>query len=164
MKIDLKDLYPLQAELDKDIAKRHHITYKKTFYSRLLALIVELGEFANETRCFKYWSFKKASPKEVVLEEYADGLHFILSLGVIVKDKKTIYEIKKNKEYNLVTAILDAYQESLKLKDNYSKKQYEKAMNSYLNLIAYLGYTPKEVKDAYLSKLKVNYNRQVNRY
>ena len=164
MKIDLKELYPLQADLDKDIAKRHHITYKSTFHSRLLALIVELGEFANETRAFKYWSLKGPSPKKVILEEYADGLHFILSLGVIVKDKKTIYEIKKNKDYNLVTAILDAYQESLKLKDNYSRSQYEKAMSSYLNLIAYLGYKPKEVIDAYLSKLKVNYNRQENKY
>lgn len=164
MKIDLKELYPLQEDLDKDIAKRHHITYKGTFYSRLLALIVELGEFANETRAFKYWSLKGPSPKAVILEEYADGLHFILSLGISLKAKKTIYEIKKNKDYNLVTAILETYQESLKLKDNYSKAQYEKAMNSYLNLIAYLGYKPKEVVNAYLSKLKVNYNRQVNKY
>ncbi len=164
MKIDIKELYPLQEALDKDIAKRHHITYKKTFYSRLLALLVELGEFANETRCFKYWSFKKPSEKKVILEEYADGLHFILSLGIALKVNKTIYEIKVKKDYNLVTAILDCYSESLKLKDNYSTAQYIKAMNSYLNIIGYLKVRPIEVKNAYLSKLKVNYNRQETKY
>lgn len=164
MKIDIAKLYPLQAGLDKDIAKRHHITYKSTFYSRLLALIVELGEFANETRAFKFWSLKGPSPKEVILEEYADGLHFILSLGLALKAQKTIYSLKKKSEYNLVNAILEAYQEALKLKDDYSLKQYEIAMNSYLNLIAYLDVKPKQVIDAYLSKLKVNFNRQENKY
>jgi len=164
MKIDLSKLYPLQEGLDKDIATRHNITYKSTFYSRLLALIVELGEFANETRCFKYWSLKPSSEKKVVIEEYVDGLHFILSLGVALGVRKTVYEIEKNNEYNLTQAILEAYSESLKLRDNYSLDQYEIAMSSYLNIIAYLGYEPSEVIDAYLAKLKINYVRQENKY
>jgi len=164
MKIDIGELYTLQAELDKDIAVRHNITYESTFHSRLLALLVELSEFANETRCFKYWSFKKASPKEVVLEEYVDGLHFILSLGIYLKPTKTIYDISKKEEYNLTNAILETYEKSLNLKLDYSLKTYEVAMNSYLNLIAYLDVEPKEVVDAYLSKLKVNYDRQINKY
>lgn len=164
MKIDLSELYPLQASLDEDIAKRHNITYEKTFHSRLLALIVELGEFANETRCFKYWSLKGPSEKNVILEEYVDGLHFILSLGIALKPRKMIYEISEKKEYNLVDAILLAYQESLKLKDNYDLAQYEKAMQSYLNLIAYLGTDSNEIIKAYRSKLNVNYERQINKY
>ncbi|MCQ2753101.1 MAG: dUTP diphosphatase [Bacilli bacterium] len=164
MRIDLSKLYPLQAGLDQDIAKRHHITYQKTFYQRLLALIVELGEFANETRCFKYWSLKGPSPIKVVLEEYVDGLHFILSLGVILKPKKMVYEIKAKKGSNLTLAILSAYQEALKLKDHYSLNQYQKAMGAYLDLISYLKVTPKQVIDAYQSKLQVNYTRQINHY
>ena len=164
MKIDLSTLYPLQAELDLDIAKRHNVTYESTFHSRLLALIVELGEFANETRCFKYWSLKGPSEKNVILEEYVDGLHFILSLGVALKAQKMIYEISAKKEYNLVNAILDAYQSAIDLKDNYSLANYEVAMSNYLNLIAYLGVTPDEVINAYRSKLLVNYERQINKY
>ena len=95
MEINLTKLYPLQAKLDLDIAKRHNITYQSTFYSRLLALIVELGEFANETRAFKYWSNKPSSSKEVIIEEYSDGLNFLISLGIPLKAKKMIYSIKK---------------------------------------------------------------------
>ncbi|MCQ2792491.1 MAG: dUTP diphosphatase [Bacilli bacterium] len=164
MTVNLSKLYPLQAKLDQDIAKRHHITYQQTFYKRLLALIVELGEFANETRAFKYWSYKKSSPKNVILEEYADGLHFILSLGIYLKTKKMVYTIKEDKKIDLTKAILISYEEAIKLKDHYNQKQYEKAMNAYLNLISYLHYQPSEVIKAYLSKLEVNYSRQINHY
>ena len=70
--------------MDQDIASRHKVSYESTFAERVLALLVELGEFANETRCFKYWSEKPPSPKERILDEYADALHFFLSLGVML--------------------------------------------------------------------------------
>ena len=80
--IVLDDLYPLQKELDEDSAQRHNGSYESTKDKRLLALLVEFGEFANETRCFKYWSLKPMSEKEVVLDEYADAMHCFLSLGI----------------------------------------------------------------------------------
>ena len=55
-KFDLTDLYKKQAELDAAIAANHNITYETTRPRRILALLVEFGEFANATRCFKYWS------------------------------------------------------------------------------------------------------------
>lgn len=48
---------------------------------RILALSVEVGEFANATRCFKYWSNKPSESKERLLDEYADILHFMLSVA-----------------------------------------------------------------------------------
>lgn len=164
MNINLKELYQLQKELDEDIAKRHDITYKSTFRKRLLAFIVELGEFSNETRSFKFWSLKPPSETNVILEEYVDGLHFILSLGISLKVKKTIYQIKKKKGYNLVDAILLSYKEALKLLDNYCLKQYEITMNSYLNLIAYLDVKSTDVIKAYKSKLAINFKRQIDHY
>ena len=60
-----------------------NMTYNRKIVKRkMLALLVEIGELANETRCFKYWSNKPASEREVILEEYVDGLHFILSIGI----------------------------------------------------------------------------------
>ena len=94
--IDLEELYNLQASLDAEIANNHHVTYESTFERRLLALIVEIGELANETRCFKYWSNKGPSAKEVVMDEFADGIHFLLSLGIPLHAKKYKYEIKKS--------------------------------------------------------------------
>ena len=62
----LKEMYQKQLELDNEIAKNHNISYEETKDKRLLALLVELGEFANATRTFKFWSFKPRESKERV--------------------------------------------------------------------------------------------------
>ena len=43
---------------------------------------MEIAELANETRCFKFWSNKGPSAKNTILEEYADCLHFLLTIGL----------------------------------------------------------------------------------
>ena len=73
---DLTDLYSKQRELDEEIAVNHGVSYASTRNKRTLALLVELGEFANTTRTFKFWSNKGPEAKEVMLDEFADGLHF----------------------------------------------------------------------------------------
>ena len=88
--MDLLQLFKLQ-KLDDRIAK--NMTYNRKIVKRkMLALLVEIGELANETRCFKYWSNKPASEREVILEEYG-GLHFILSIGIDLGIDKTSYSI-----------------------------------------------------------------------
>ena len=42
-----------------------------------IELLVELGEFVNETKVFKFWSIKKPN-MDNVLEEYADVITMIL--------------------------------------------------------------------------------------
>ena len=75
-----------------------NMTYNRKIVKRkMLALLVEIGELANETRCFKYWSNKPASEREVILEEYVDGLHFILSIGIDLGIDKTSYSINVHK-------------------------------------------------------------------
>ena len=94
--MDLTELFKKQAELDEVIAKNHHVSYASTRKERILALIVEIGELANATRCFKYWSNKGSEAKDIVLDEYADGLHFFLSLGIDIKTSKTSYNRTKH--------------------------------------------------------------------
>ena len=82
MTLNFNYLFSLQRELDNRIVQEHELEGQNLFEKKLLALMVEVGELANETRCFKYWSKKAPSPKETILEEYVDGIHFILSLGL----------------------------------------------------------------------------------
>lgn len=161
--IDLSSLYKTQKNLDAYIAKKHKVTYKTTFEKRLLALIVELGEFINETRCFKYWSNKGPSEKSVILDEYADGLHFMLSLGIPLKTKKYVYDIYSD-DLTLVDAIYKVYNDVLKLKDEYNLDNYINAMQSFLNILTKLNYYPDDLLDAYNKKAQVNYDRQNSNY
>jgi dimeric dUTPase (all-alpha-NTP-PPase superfamily) len=54
MIIDVNDILKLQAELDNTIQTKHHVTYQTIYEELQLALLVELGELANEVRSFKF--------------------------------------------------------------------------------------------------------------
>ena len=52
--MDLQKLFSIQKNLDDRILKLHNLQATPLLPKKLLALQVELGELANETRCFKY--------------------------------------------------------------------------------------------------------------
>ena len=162
-KVNLKELYLLQAELDKEIATIHHVSYESTHSKRLLALIIEIGELANETRCFKYWSLKGPSPKEVIMDEFADGLHFLLSLGIPLNASKFEYDLVKS-DLDLTSQFHQVYQYSLALENHYDLMHYEKAMQAFLNLALSLDMTSEDIISSYKAKLSVNHKRQENKY
>ena len=107
-KIELEELFKAQAKLDATIAENHNISYATTRHRRIMACLVEIGELANATRCFKYWSNKSSEPDEIVLDEFADGLHFFLSLGVDIKTNKKTYNLTKHAD-NLTDQFLEVY-------------------------------------------------------
>lgn len=163
MNIVLDELFLAQAKLDQTIADNHHITYKTTRPRRIMACLVEIGELANATRCFKYWSNKGKEADEIVLDEYADGLHFFLSLGVDINTSKKTYHITNHLD-NLTDQFLLIYHRL----DEFRKKQddasYIRAFQAFLNLLPLLGYKWTDLKEAYYKKLGVNYNRQETNY
>jgi len=158
-KFDLTALFERQAILDKTIADNHNITYSSTRTRRTLALLVEIGEFANSTRCFKYWSNKPSEEKERVLDEYADGLHFFLSLGIDIKSTKNVYEVSRN-DGDLSSQIVEAYALIAQFTKTYSENDYETAFGYFLNIASALNFTIEDVKNAYFSKSDENFNRQ----
>ena len=160
---NLSELFKAQARLDETIAKNHNVSYATTRSPRTLALLVEIGEFANTTRCFKYWSNKGSEAKDVVLDEYADGLHFFLSLGIDIKTTKEVYEISKP-DNNLTDQFHLVYRLIADFKDDASEVNYIKAFSSFLNILPLIGYTWKDLEEAYYKKLGTNYVRQETNY
>ena len=81
--ITLKELFKIQEDLNSYLIEISNInkSEEEMLSNLFLALQVEVGELANATRCFKYWSRKSSDPKERLLEEYADILHFVLNIG-----------------------------------------------------------------------------------
>ena len=79
--MNVKKLCEMQEILDQRIMKEHGLEGKNLEDNKILALLVEICELANETRCFKHWSTKGPSEKGILLEEYVDSLHFFLSIA-----------------------------------------------------------------------------------
>ena len=163
MRIELEPLFIAQAKLDATIAENHHISYETTRHRRIMACLVEIGELANATRCFKYWSNKGKESDEIVLDEFADGLHFFLSLGVDIKTSKKIYGLTKREE-NLTDQFLLVYHRLDEFRKKQDDRSYIKVFQAFLNLLPLLGYKWKQLEEAYYKKLGVNYNRQETNY
>jgi dimeric dUTPase (all-alpha-NTP-PPase superfamily) len=163
MKLELSELFVAQAKLDVHIQTQHGVDYVSTRSKRILALLVELGEMINETRVFKFWSKKGPSEKAIVLDEYADGIHFLLSLGLDLGSTKRVYEIKTGKS-DLVAQILSVYEAVILLYQQPDVRLFEEALARYLACIPLLGFTSEDVIEGYFKKLGVNYTRQQTNY
>jgi dimeric dUTPase (all-alpha-NTP-PPase superfamily) len=163
MNIELTPLLAEQAKLDAHIQQQHQVSYASTREKRILALLVEVGEMINETKTFKFWSKKPSAEKPIILDEYADGLHFLLSLSIEADSSKSLYDIAIVTK-TLTEATIDVFQSISDLSKAFTKGALENAFQDYLNLIPLLGFTSEEVVEAYFKKLGVNYTRQQNAY
>jgi dimeric dUTPase (all-alpha-NTP-PPase superfamily) len=78
----LKKLQTEQKKLDEFIIQKKNLTdidNKKGFTRIKIALLVEIGELANELKTFKHWKNQKEVNWEKAKEELIDCLHFYLS-------------------------------------------------------------------------------------
>lgn len=164
----LQDLFEKQAQLDSYIEKKRGINGKDVFEDKLLAFMVEAGELANEVRSFKFWSSKPPSEKKVILEEYVDGLHFLLSIGNTLEQKMVSAELdtdaQKAEKSEITAAFLEIFGTVSLLRIEPSSESYGALFNAYADLAGLLGYSWEDVMNAYEEKNKENYSRQDNGY
>lgn len=164
--MNLKKLFEMQGKLDTRIESEHNLQNQELFYKKILALQVEVGELANETRCFKFWSLKKPSEASVILEEYVDCLHFILSIGI----ETNLQDINLNENLNfkdsadLTNMFLNLNEKINTFAKNKSEKNYIGLFEYFILLGNALGFTNKDVEKAYLSKNEINHKRQDEGY
>lgn len=166
MEIDWQKLFSMQRELDERIIVEHQLT-GTYFLERLLALQVEVGELANETRCFKYWSLKPPAERAVILEEYVDGIHFILSIGLSLGLETMIPNkrfVNKQNETSMVKQFLVVNRCISSLIMDNSPNAYEELFSEYLTLGKMLGFHEADIQTAYFEKNKINHMRQDEGY
>jgi dimeric dUTPase (all-alpha-NTP-PPase superfamily) len=163
--MQLKKLFEMQKALDAHIEEKHGLQEEDLFNRKVLALLVELGELANETRCFKFWSVRPSSAKEVILEEFVDGIHFILSLGIECGFEKKSFEFNENPSLISVSEqFLKVYEMTGNFQRTKNLIDFVGLFESYLQLASQLGFTDEEIEKGYLLKNEVNYQRQQNNY
>lgn len=159
--MNLKYLYEIQDGLIAHIEKKHPSNGENRLPKKFLATLVELGEAANDTRCFKFWSTDQ-KPKETTLEELVDFLHFLLELGIEFDYK--IYEVMKFKMENVTNQFLEIFDVTVRFIAEKEKTYYKSMFMLFFGLVEMLGFTEEEVEQAYLAKNRENHNRQLNSY
>lgn len=162
--MNLKLLFKLQGALDYHIEKTQGL--RVPFNNKVLAVIVEVGECANDWQGFKLWK-KNREPKPKVLEEYVDIFHFILSLGneIEIDPEKIIYEdLQKHKEENITDQFVRVAVTAGQLKTWRNRTDWSLLFHEYMALGEMLGFKWSEIVNAYLHKNNINHERQANGY
>lgn len=164
--MDVAHLFGIQKELDEKITQKHKLYGVKLLPQKILALQVELGELANETRCFKFWSIKPASSKDVILEEYVDALHFVLSIGLEAgfRDQVRLNTSGTDRERDLTEAFLAVFDRIAAFAQKQDLAAYLAMFEALLDLGEALGFSWDEIEQAYLRKNEVNHLRQESGY
>lgn len=88
--MNLSKMIETQSRLNKSIKENKSLENKDLTKDTFVALIVELGEFANEGRWFKFWSENQKPNTDVC--DFCDG-------------NKTVYAV--NRELNISTPVKD---------------------------------------------------------
>ena len=157
--MNLEKLFTMQAELDRYIQNNNGVIENR-FEKKGLALIVELAELENETRAFKFWSSKGPSERGVILEEYVDSIHFLLSVG-IEQDLNMLAEWPAPlADKDLTELFLKTNKSILDFMEEHSMSTYQTVWSCYGAIAEVLGFTYDDVMEAYLAKNQKNYDRQ----
>lgn len=183
----LKELFGAQKELDERIIEEHNLQGKDEFDKKIVAFIVELSELANEIRFFKFWSNKKPSDTEIILDEYADCLHFLLSigneLGEICGEEIQVHDYRNDLNYKGFTEdfieiirsicelqlikekfICDTSSHQRKIRIANCVDSYIQVFERFLMLGYKIGFSWKDIEMGYYTKNRINYQRQDNGY
>lgn len=168
-------------ETQKILRDRIDYSEPDRFDKLVLALLVELGECANEWRGFKFWSKdQKPRTKKIkdgyfgledaiytnpLLEEYVDILHFVLELGIELEIPE-LYgtEIKfvglKNDVTNINDQFVKLFELSLLERPYTHSGDWLQLFEEFYILGEMLGFTWEQIEQAYYDKNKINHERQ----
>lgn len=163
MKLRIDDLREIQEELDARIFTLHETTREATFADRILALLVETGELANETRCFKYWSLKPPASNDLIFEEFSDIVHFVLSLGIDIGFEETDIDFEPsgvliNDQFHAM------YRAVLTFSEDKNRSAYTHLLKTMCDLSHALGMDQATIRRMYLYKNEKNHQRQDEKY
>lgn len=169
-----------QKKLDTFIHQQNGLEMKDTFYLRKIALLVEIGEVANELKTFKYWKKDKKNDLEKVYEELIDCLHFFLSLANCSQINFNEYFSPKaeakpntNKTNKLLLTIfkmtirlsfLKEEERELRSKKNYCYQGFYRWLFTFEKLCNQIDFDEKKILETYHHKNKINHQRQIENY
>ncbi|EGV00270.1 dUTP diphosphatase [Mycoplasmopsis columbina] len=164
--MNLTRIFQMQKELDEKISARddlNTIKGQKLHQQMMLAVLIEIAEFANEVQSFKYWKANKKVDNDKVLEEFADVLHFLGSLGYTHNLNPEIEPlVVKNKDINEQFTIL--FNAVTKAMYHTNKHVIAEILSLALGAMKLLKFSEEEILEWYEKKNRINHERVNNRY
>lgn len=161
---DYLKLYERNKILDSEFMNKYINIDRDLHKKNCLELIVELGELANESRCFKYWSLKEPN-RDMLLEEYADCLLMVLYMFNYY-NIVNIYKIDDEYSMDILKVFNDLIRMCTKFMDDIDIDEFYlmNVFNYLLHLGSLLNFNDNEIIEACYNKIIKNEERLNSNY
>lgn len=161
--IKLEEYYNKQQMLDNNILQTKRLVRNAGITEKkLIAFKQEFGELLQRLpEVFKFWSNKKNALDYDTVEEWVDGFHFLLSIGLDKGYNKyiTVVETGEYDDLTLQELTLEMY-----TADVHTLEDYQALFTMYLTFIYKLGFGNEAIRQAYDNKNAENFKRQATGY
>lgn len=137
---DFERIYIENKKLDEMFDKLYDHHSEDTIEKNIVELLVELGELANETRCFKYWSNKKPSSNNMANIDLNEPFEEVNEKNIVTQFKQL---------YKLVSTL------DIKL----DRELIKEILSNLANLGILLDFSKEEIVDGCLLKINKNKSR-----
>lgn len=152
-----ENYYQKNKKLDEEFNSKYQENETEFYEKNCIELLVEIGEFINETKCFKYWSIKSPN-KEKMLEELADCLNMIFYFyGLLNLDITDFTNTKIEK--NRLKQINHIYNLSTNLFNNLNEQDIKNIFVNLLDFAYSLDIQEEELLEKLEEKHQIIYNR-----
>ena len=152
-----ENYYQKNKKLDEEFNSKYQENEPEFYEKNCIELLVEIGEFINETKCFKYWSIKSPN-KEKMLEELADCLNMIFYFyGLLNLDITDFTNTKIEK--NRLKQINHIYNLSTNLFNNLNEQDIKNIFVNLLDFAYSLDIQEEEILEKLEEKHQIIYNR-----
>lgn len=162
--MELENLFEMQKDLDESVSERTgmNLDSYESVESRVYAFHTEVHELANELGFFKYWKQSHIMDRDRTLEELADCVHLLLSLGLTKGYTRSVRSVEAFplwEDYSM----LDLFKE-IRRNELDSVGKFQLAFSLLLGVAVKCGFTMQDVRKGYMLKNAVNEVRQMNHY
>ncbi len=166
--LNIQKIFEAQDKLDCKVVEVHGLEGQNLTGDVTQALYTELGELSNEIGFFKYWKKNKKDDKTRQYDEWADCMHFLVSLGNKYGHVEEVLTLEFHEEKQIVGAAEKSSFSGLfeliyKVMLN-DLESYVGALASLLMIGAKIGMTFEDMEKAYFDKNQVNYYRLASGY
>lgn len=145
------NIYNINKKLDNIFLEKYKED-KLMYEKNCIEFLTELGEFVNETKCFKYWTIKKPK-REEMLEELADCFTMLMYFYNILNIDIEIFNRKS--DLNILEIINETYMLGSQLYNNLSKELVNNIFSNLLLIADKLNIKENEIIESITKKQKI---------
>lgn len=145
---DVSKLYQVYINKELQTTKNELLNVQR-LNQKILSFLHDLGEVAQDSRCYLFWEKEEPVNHDVLLEHYLEGLSMLMSIGFELR----IDSIKNHTEIpqplNIESLFLKIYHSILNVQSHYSSDDYQNTIDDYFTLGFKLGIQIEEILNNY---------------